>query len=87
MLQGPLVPPERAVQLGLVDELSSDPRGRAAAILGGLAKLPRAAYAMMKDDLRGAVAPADAVAHQRFIDEVLPVWTGDDLKQRIARFL
>jgi len=87
MLQGPLVGPDDAVRLGLADETAEDPAERARTVLGRLAKLPGPAYAAMKDDLRGSVGRSDAGSHQRFIDEVLPVWTGDELKQRIARFL
>jgi enoyl-CoA hydratase len=87
MLQGPLVGPVDALRLGLADESADDVGARGRAVLEGLAKLPSSAYAAMKDDLRGAVGRDDAGSHQRFIDEVLPVWTGDELKQRIARFL
>lgn len=87
MLQGPLVGPADAVRLGIVEEVVDSPRERAVAVLEQLATLPPVAYGAMKDDLRGPVGRDDAGSHQRFIDEVLPVWTGDELKQRIARFL
>jgi len=87
MLHGPLLAPVDAVRLGLVDETHEHPGARAREVLDSLAKLPRGAYGAMKDDLRGAVGRSDGSSHQRFIDEVLPVWTGDELKQRIARFL
>jgi enoyl-CoA hydratase len=87
ILRGPLLSPEEALAHGLLDELSDDVVATARARLEGLSKLPPVAYAALKDDLRQAVGRNDADAQRRFLEEVLPVWTGPELKQRIAAFL
>jgi hypothetical protein len=60
---------------------------RARAVLATLASHPREAYAASKRDLRKVVPSGDEEAERRFVHEVLPVWTGDELKQRIRSFL
>jgi enoyl-CoA hydratase/carnithine racemase len=74
-----------AVRLGLVEEIAYDPVSRARDRLAVLAGHPRAAYAAAKRDLRTvASSPAD---DRRFVEEVLPVWTSPEIKDRIRSFL
>jgi enoyl-CoA hydratase/carnithine racemase len=79
--------PSEALALGLVDELSPDVMPRARAVLSTLSAHPREAYAAAKHDLRSVVPPWNEEAERRFVSEVLPVWTGEELKQRIRAFL
>lgn len=87
LLQGPLVGPEEALALGLLDALADDPVAAARERLEALARLPRAAYTALKHDLRGHVGLEDAVTERRFLDDVVPVWTGPELKRTIDAFL
>ena len=87
VLGSALHPPAAALALGLVDELADDPVSVARERLGQLSAHPREAYAWSKHDLRSIVRTTDAEADQRFIREVLPVWTGEALKARIRAFL
>jgi enoyl-CoA hydratase/carnithine racemase len=79
--------PEDALRLGLVDELSSEPLVRAEALVTALARHPADAYAAAKKALRGPVDVDDPEGDARFVDEVLPVWSGPAIKATIAGFL
>ena len=79
--------PEQALALGLVDELAEDPLQAARARLEALAAHPPLAYQATKADLRGQVGVADPHAEAAFLEEVLPMWTSDALRQRIQGFL
>jgi enoyl-CoA hydratase len=79
--------PTEALALGLVDELAPDVMPRARTVLATLSAFPREAYAAAKQDLRKVVPPWDEETERRFVTDVLPVWTGDALKQRIRAFL
>ena len=81
-----LTTPVEALRLGLVDEVPEDPAWVARERLQALAQHPAEAYAANKQDLRGGVV-VDEAARKRFVDEVLPYWTSDALKQRIAAVL
>ena len=87
MLQGPLVPPDMALQLGMVDALAEEPVSAGREALLQLSRLPARAYADVKLDLRGQVGRPSPDNERRFLDDVLPVWTGPELKARIAAFL
>jgi enoyl-CoA hydratase len=82
-LHGPL----DALRLGLVDRLEADPLSAARAELARLAAHPADAYAAAKRDVRAGSEPVDASAERRFEEEILPVWSGAELKARIAGFL
>jgi enoyl-CoA hydratase/carnithine racemase len=81
--------PETAYGLGLVDEVvaADELLPRCQAVLERLAALPRGAYADTKADLRGEVGQIAADAEARFVQDVLPVWAGEELRQRIRAFL
>ncbi len=79
--------PADALRLGLVDRLAEDPVAVAREILAVRAALPSGAYAATKASLRTGVfeeSPEDA---HRFLADVIPVWTGDALRARLAAFL
>ncbi len=87
LLEGGLYAPTEALALGLCDELADDPAAAARARLGKLAAHDPGAYADAKAALtRGALDldPSDA---RRYRDEVLPRWTGNDLRRIIAAVL
>ncbi|MCB9687039.1 MAG: enoyl-CoA hydratase/isomerase family protein [Alphaproteobacteria bacterium] len=81
--------PENALRLGLLDELADDAMAveRAEQVLKYLESLPREAYAAAKRDLRARHAVMDHEANRAFLEEVLPVWTSDELKGRILKML
>ena len=83
-LEAGLHPPAVAVQLGLVDRVASDPLAVAQAGLEALAAHPPQAYADTKADLQGSVGQPDPAGAQWFVDEVMPAWTSDALRQRIG---
>jgi enoyl-CoA hydratase len=86
ILGSALHPPARALELGLLDELADDPLAVGRERLAALASSPADAYAAAKKDLRRGIG-GDADAERLFLEEVLPVWTSDALKTRIAGFL
>ncbi len=79
--------PADALRLGLVDALAADPLAVGRARLAALAQHPADAYARAKRDLRAGVLEVTDAERQRFLDEVVPAWTSDALKARIAGFL
>lgn len=82
LLGAALHPPEGALRLGLVDELGDGDVARAR--LSAMAAHPADAYAATKRALRGSLrAPDDEEA----LKKLLPVWTSERLKQRIAAAL
>jgi enoyl-CoA hydratase/carnithine racemase len=85
ILEAGLYGPERAVELGLLDELGD--RAKAEERLAALAANPGPAYAAAKLDLRGEAAAPRPEEEARFEQEVLPVWTSDALKERIRAAL
>jgi enoyl-CoA hydratase/carnithine racemase len=89
LLGAGLYPPDRAKTRGLVDEVVADAPAAARAQLEALARHPRAGYAMLKRALRGA-APADLApdaALARFLEEGVPIWTGAEVRAKIAAAL
>lgn len=86
LLGAGLYSPEEAARVGLVDEVSSDAGTAARARLEALGKLPADAYAATKKALRGHVVLVGG-DDRAFREEVLPVWSGEPLKQRIRSFL
>ncbi len=89
ILGAELFPPERALALGLVDEVSADAAGVARTRLGALAAHPADAYAATKRALRGAIdaALASDEAEAAWLRECVPIWTGDAVKERVRRVL
>jgi enoyl-CoA hydratase len=89
ILGAELFAPERALAHGLVDEISADAGAVARARLAAFAKHPADGYAATKRALRGAV-DADLASddvESRWLRESVPIWTGDDVKQRVRKVL
>lgn len=79
--------PADALRTGMLDEVVDDPVAHATAVLEAWSSHPREAYTDAKRTLRegvGAVAPEKV---ERFEREVLPVWCGAEIKERVGRFL
>lgn len=85
VLGSALCSPGEAVALGLLDEVSADPRQRAEARLASLAALPASAYAAAKGDLRGSVMAPVARDVERFFSEVLPSWVAPEIRTRFTQ--
>jgi enoyl-CoA hydratase len=85
-LGGALHSPTAALALGLIDEVSPDAPTRARAVLEQLAAHPPAAYAATKADLRSDPGSTPE-EEQRFREQVLPIWTSAEVKQRIDAIL
>lgn len=79
--------PEAALLLGMIDEVSDDPRAAAEKRLAVLSSHPAAAYAAAKRDLRAGAIAVDPEADARFKREALPSWTSPDLKAKIRAVL
>lgn len=87
LLESGLYEPQRAVELGLVDEVASDAPARAAAVLDGLAAHPAGIYAATKRTLRGGVLALGDDDRRYFRDTVLPRWTAPAVKQKVLAAL
>jgi enoyl-CoA hydratase len=81
-----LHPPERALELGLVDEISGAP-DVARARLAELARHPADAYQAAKRALREDVLGPTPEAAARFEHDDLPVWTSERTKAQINAIL
>lgn len=79
--------PASSLHLGLLDAVADDCVAEARARLAVLAAYPPDAYRAGKEMLRGSVGRPDAAAQREFLDQVLPVWTSPQLKERIQAFL
>jgi enoyl-CoA hydratase len=76
-----------ALAVGLVDELADDVEAAAKARLEALSAHPRATYAHTKALLRRGVTSAGTDDERRFREHEVALWTGEELKQRIAAAL
>jgi enoyl-CoA hydratase/carnithine racemase len=89
ILGAELFTPQGALAHGLVDAIGADAAAVARARLAALAALPADAYAAAKRALRGAVdsdlAPDEVEAS--WMRECVPIWTGNDVKERMRRVL
>lgn len=81
--------PDGALRLGLVDEVVADPLAAARERLAAYAANPAPAYAAAKAALRGTtlMPPSHAGSYEDAFQDMLPAWSSDDLKQRIAAAL
>src|SRR5262249_33689976 len=81
--------PEGARAIGLVDEVAADAEAVARRKLAALSAHPRGAYARIKRDLRGATPDALASddALDRYLADSVPIWTGGEVKERVAKVL
>lgn len=87
LLGAALHPPEQALRLGLLDELAEDPVAIGAARLSALAAHPTAAFAATKAALRAGVTSERPGEAEAFAAEVVPVWTSEALRERLAAVL
>lgn len=79
--------PEEAMRLGLVDDLSEDPVAEVTRRLGALARHPADAYAAAKEAMRGPIGRPNPQTDRTFLEEVLPVWAGEEVRNMILGFL
>jgi enoyl-CoA hydratase/carnithine racemase len=87
VLGAALHPPELAVELGLVDEISSEAKAAADARLAELARHPADAYHAAKRALRENVLVPTAEAVARFENDDPPVWTSEPVRAQIKALL
>ena len=87
MLGGELFTPRKALGLGLIDEVSTDPRGDALAWLERAASHPPATYALTKAALRADVAEPLPEDERRFREEEIPLWSSEELRERVRAAL
>ena len=76
-----------ALERGMLDAVAEDAEGAAAAWLEKATAHPPEAYALTKAVLRGGVAAASAEDERRFVEDELPIWTSDAVKQRVLAVL
>jgi len=86
VLGAQLHPMANAQRLGLVDEITSDPLGRARAHLDELARLPRDAYAEAKRALRAPLMARAAADREQF-ETAVDNWTSEPVKERLRAAL
>jgi len=89
ILGAELFDPQRALEVGLIDEIADDPTATAQKRLAQLAAYPREAYAIAKRDLRGKTEQdlyPDG-EEERSLRESVPLWTAPEVKTTIARVL
>ena len=81
--------PERALELGILDELaaSGDVLVRALEVAGSLAALPGDAYSTVKRQLRGTTIAAVHDIVDRRSDPMLSSWLSQETAQAASRTL
>lgn len=81
--------PKEALRLGLLDEVVAPEEAEAAARarLEVMASYPREGYAAAKADLRAGISRFDDDEERAFLDEVIPVWTSQAVKDRVRAML
>lgn len=81
--------PTEALRLGLLDELVApeEAEATARARLEVMARYPLEGYAAAKADLRAGVTRYDEDEEQAFLDDVIPVWTSQGVKDRVRAIL
>lgn len=89
VLPAALHAPEEALRLGFLDELVEPAQAEAAARkrLEVMGSYPREGYAAAKADLRAGVTRYDDAEEQAFLDDVIPVWTSQGVKDRVRAIL
>ena len=86
ILAGDLFAPDRALALGLVDELTDHPGPVARERVEHLGRRPRAVYAAIKAELRGHVQ-RDPHADSHFEHHGIPIWRTEDVRRRMLAAL
>jgi enoyl-CoA hydratase/carnithine racemase len=87
VLEAGLHDPRTARELGLVDEVSSQPLAAAEAALARLATAPAATYTATKRALRAGVLALDEAQRRHFEQQIVPAWCAAETKARIAAAL
>jgi enoyl-CoA hydratase/carnithine racemase len=87
ILSAGLFSPEQALQVGLVDALADDALAAGQKQLAIMERYDASTYATTKQMLRGGVMDVSDADKQAFVDNVVPVWTSDALRQRLVAFL
>jgi enoyl-CoA hydratase/carnithine racemase len=87
VLAAELHTPEAAKALGLVDEIAFDVVAAARAHLARLAAHPREAYARNKEMIRAGVLDVSEMDARRFREEVVPLWSAPETKERLLSVL
>ena len=87
LLEAGLYAPPEALALGLADELSEDAVSTGRARLEKWAAHDAGAFAAAKAALTRGALDLDPDEVRRYRDEVLPRWTGDELKKIVASVL
>lgn len=87
LLGAQLHPPGRALQLGLLDEISTRPEEAARERMETLAGHSRTAYASTKRALRSGVTALDAEERRRFLEDDVPLWSSAELRGRVRAAL
>lgn len=87
LLEAGLYAPPEALALGLADELSDDVLSTGRARLEKWAAHDAGAFAAAKAALTRGALDLDPDDVRRYRDEVLPRWTGDELKKIVASVL
>lgn len=78
---------DESVRLGLLDEVCEDAEVEARNWLERLSAHPRETYRITKELLQAGVTEITAEEDQRFAEESLPIWTSEELKQRVLGVL
>jgi len=87
MLGAGLVDVDKALALGLVDEIADDAEAAARKKLESLAAYPRTTYALTKQTLRADVTDITPVAERRFREKEVPIWASVEMKRRVEAVL
>jgi len=84
VLEAGLHDPRTARDLGLIDEVASDPLPVAQAALARLAGVPATTFRATKRTLREGVLALDEVQRRYFEQQVVPAWCAPETKERIT---
>lgn len=90
LLGAGLYDPAGALKVGLLDELCPDVESASARALEKLRELsahPVKAYGETKRDLRGPAVAISPAQQARFFQDLVPVWTSDEVRARILAVL
>jgi enoyl-CoA hydratase len=78
---------QKALHLGLIDEISDQAEERARQRLAKLATYVPEAYADAKAELRRGVTSISAEEHQRFYQQRMPLWLSDQVRKTLSAAL
>lgn len=87
LLEAGVYPPEEALELGLADELAEDPVAAGRARLQRWAAHDAAAFAAAKAEVTRGAVDLDQDEARRYREEVLPRWTGEELRKIVEAVL